>query len=325
MQWLYAILILLWVSSALADVGNSGSARPKTQADPCWTASETSARSALPVWVAKIRRGSAIYVIQHVRKACRIMSDAAGSGDGRLAQLLTQLRDDVLGPIYRAYPRLADDRLADDSRRPEYVRATGRDIGRATAVRLEAALTTIRQEIGQAATDKANQTANKDAAEGALQPFLNATVELSLASQPVYDAYPDLRTKEFRSVQSQPRTAETDASYRKMVPPLGSVSLSAPALQEVKMFMRQVRHDSPRDDWIASILWTTKRRYKGPNDVDWIDEGGGLVLGAYHRTDVPSDAIDKVDDVDIVFSAPDPSILAGKTIDLQQGQFVLRN
>src|ERR1700719_258970 len=131
MRWLYAILILLWVSSALADVGNSESARPKTQADPCWTASEASAKSAPPVWVAKLRRRSAIYVIQHLRKACRIMSD---SGDGRLTQLLAQLRDDVLGPIYRAYPRLADEALTDDNRRPVYARTTVKDIGRATAV-----------------------------------------------------------------------------------------------------------------------------------------------------------------------------------------------
>ena len=67
MRWLYAILILLWVPSALADVGNSKLARPKTHADPCWTASETSAKSAPPVWAA-LRRGYAIYVIQHVRK-----------------------------------------------------------------------------------------------------------------------------------------------------------------------------------------------------------------------------------------------------------------
>ena len=253
------------------------------------------------------------------------MTDASASGDERSAQLLARLRDDVLGPIYRTYLRLAHDPLADDSRRPEYARATGKDIDRSTAVRLEAALTKIRGEIGQRARDKANHAANKDVAEGALQPFLNATVELSLASQVVYDAYPDLRTKEFRSVQSQPRTSETDASYRKMVPPLGSVTLSASALQELKMFMRQIRHNSPHDDWITSILWTTKRRHKEPNDVDWIDEGGGLVLGAYHRTDIPSDSIDKVDDVDIAFSAPDPSMLAGKTIDLQNGQFVLRN
>jgi hypothetical protein len=325
MRWLYAILILLWVPSALADVGNSELARPKTQSDPCWTASETSARSAPPVWAAKLRRRTAIYVIQHVRKACRIMSDATDSGDERLAQLLAQLRDDVLGPIYCAYPRLAHDPLADDSRRPEYARATGKDIGRATAVRLEAALTKIRGEIGQGAPDKANQAANKDVAEAALQPFLNATVELSLASQVVFDAYPDLRTKEFRSVQSQPRSAETDASYRKMVPPLGSVRLSASALQQVKMFMRQVRHDSPQDDWIATILWATKRKYRGPNDLDWINVEDGLELGAYHRTDVPSDVIDKVDGAEIVFSAPDPSMLAGKTIDLQKGQLVLRN
>jgi hypothetical protein len=320
----YAIMILLWVSSALADVGNSELATSKTQADPCWTASETSAKSAPPVWAAKLRRRTAIHVIQHVRKACGIMSDAAGSTDERLARLLVQLRDDVLGPIYRAYPRLADDPLADDRRRPEDARATGKDIGRATAVRLEAALMKIRAEIGQGATDQANQAANKDAAEAALQPFLNATVELSLASEVVFDAYPDLRTKEVRSL-SQPRTAETDASYRKMAPPLGSVRLSASALQQVKMFMRQVRRASPQDDLIASILWATKRKYKGRNDVDWINVEDGLQLGAYRRTDVPSDVIDKVDGAEIVFSAPDPSMLAGKTIDLQKGQLVLRN
>jgi hypothetical protein len=324
MRWLHAILILLWVSSALADVGKSESARPKVQEDPCWTATETSAKSAPPVWTAKLRRRTAIYVIQHVRKACGIMSDATDSGDERLAQLLAQLRDDVLGPIYRTYPSLAHEPLADDRRRPDYARAKGKDIDRATAVRLESALTKIRGEIGQGATERANQTANKDFVEAALQPFLNATVELGFASQAVYDAYPDLLTKQLRS-QSQPRTAETDASYRKTVPPLGSVRLSASALREVKMFMRQVKHDSPHDDWIASVLWTTKRRYKGPNDADWIDEEGGLVLGAYHRTDIPSDAIDKVDDVEIVFSAPDPAMLAGKTIDLQKGQFVLGN
>jgi hypothetical protein len=252
------------------------------------------------------------------------MTDATGSGDGRLAQLLAQLRDDVLGPIYRTYPRFAHDPLADDSRRPDYVRATGKDIDRVTAVRLEAALTKIRGEIGQGATDKANQTANEDSAEAALQPFLNATVELSLASQVVFDAYPDLRTKELRPL-SQPRTADTDASYRKMAPPLGSTKLSASALQQVKMFMRQVRRASPQDDWIASISWATKRKYKGPNDVDWINVEDGLELGSYRRTDVPSDVIDKVDGVEIVFSAPDPSMLAGKTIDLQKGQLVLRN
>jgi hypothetical protein len=252
------------------------------------------------------------------------MTDATGSGDGRLAQLLAQLRDDVLGPIYRTYPRFAHDPLADDSRRPDYVRATGKDIDRVTAVRLEAALTKIRGEIGQGATDKANQTANEDSAEAALQPFLNATVELSLASQVVFDAYPDLRTKELRPL-SQPRTADTDASYRKMAPPLGSTKLSASALQQVKMFMRQVRRASPQDDWIASISWATKRKYKGPNDVDWIKVEDGLQLGAYQRTEVPSDVIDKVDGVEIVFGAPEPSMLAGKTIDLQKGQFVLGN
>ena len=208
MRWLFAVLILLRVSSALA---GSEPAQSKTQADPCWTASETSAKSTPPVWAAELHRRTAIYVTQHVRKACRIVSDAMGSGDEGLAQPLAQLRDEVLGPIYRAYPHLADAPLVDDSRRPRGAHATRKDIGRATAVRLEAALMKIRGEIGQSSTDKANQAANKDAAEAALQPFFNATVELYLASKVVFDAYPDLRAKELRSVSSQPRTADTDA------------------------------------------------------------------------------------------------------------------
>jgi hypothetical protein len=89
--------------------------------------------------------------------------------------------------------------------------------------------------------------------------------------------------------------------------------------------MRQVRREVPHEDWIASISWATGRRWKGPNDANWTKLSDGFELGSYRRSEVPPDLIDKIDGVDIIFSAPDPSMLAGKTIDRQRGQFVVHD
>jgi hypothetical protein len=62
------------------------------------------------------------------------------------------------------------------------------------------------------------------------------------------------------------------------------------------------------------------RGSKGPNDADWISTGPGLQVGSYRRTQVPPDVIDKVGGIDIIFTAPDPSILAGKTIEVNKGR-----
>jgi hypothetical protein len=127
------------------------------------------------------------------------------------------------------------------------------------------------------------------------------------------------------AVAQQPRTPESDKAFRKNAPPLGSVRLSSSALAIVKSFMQEVQRATPRTDQIACILWAREQQSKGPNDATWKSEGAGWVLGAYSRTHVPPDVIDRVHGIRIVFSAEEPSSLIGKTIDVTNGKFFVRD
>jgi hypothetical protein len=253
----------------------------------------------------------------------------------QLTPVLADLRTNVLAPIYRSHPDLEatpppESRLqnvnpgsAAKRRAGAIYRATRRDIRRATAVRLSTELQRIEQQAFKLASAHVDQTATKEAAEIMLQPVIDAEAELSFASKVAYDAYPDLFAK--LDAPHQPRTEESDTSFRKSAPPRGSVKLSAAALNLVKSFMKQAQSIPPRDDQIASISWVRDQKRKGPNDAAWIDEGAGWVLGAYSRTLLPPDVIDKVGGIDIVFCAEDPASLAGKTIDIKDRKFFVRD
>jgi hypothetical protein len=117
-------------------------------------------------------------------------------------------------------------------------------------------------------------------------------------------------------LRKQHRTQESDEAFRNGAPPLGSVRLSNSALALVKTFMRQVRRTMPEGHQIAWIGWVKERQSKKPNDTNWKSEGDGWVLGSYARNQVPPDVIDKVDGVEIIFSAGPPSSLVGKTLDV---------
>ena len=158
-----------------------------------------------------------------------------------------------------------------------------------------------------------------------LQPVMDAAAELSFASKVAYDAYPDLFAKRFQDAPKQPRTEESDAGFRKSAPPRGSVRMSAAALNLVKSFMRQAQSLAPRDDQVATISWITAQQSKGPDDAAWVEQGAGWQLGAYSRTQLPPDVIDKVGGIDIVFGAEDPASLAGKTIDIKDRKFFVRD
>jgi hypothetical protein len=78
-------------------------------------------------------------------------------------------------------------------------------------------------------------------------------------------------------------------------------------------------------DAVASISWDGEEQWKGPNDAEWHKLGPGLSLGAFPRRQVPADAIETIDGLEIILSAPDPSIFVGKVIDYQDGKFQLRD
>lgn len=115
--------------------------------------------------------------------------------------------------------------------------------------------------------------------------------------------------------------ADTKAAMRKRGLRPGSVKLTSSALSQIRAFMQEVRRRKPEENWIASIEWATGRKKKRPHDAEWSDLPDSLMLGCYRRSELSPDLIDKIDDMEIVFSASDPSILVGKTIDCRDGQF----
>jgi hypothetical protein len=107
----------------------------------------------------------------------------------------------------------------------------------------------------------------------------------------------------------------TAVSHTTPAEPNRSADASDSALALVKSLMRESRREMPESDLIASISWARDQRAKGQSDADWVDEGPGWVLGAYLGTQVPPDVIDRVHDIEIIFSAEDPSSPTGKIVD----------
>ncbi|CCE04625.1 exported hypothetical protein [Bradyrhizobium sp. STM 3843] len=313
-----ALTALVLVSAAKADT-------IPTAADPCKIASTDSVGSA--GWSAHLSRRAAIFMIQHLREFCRLASDDDPRGTPDALQttrraLLGTLHAQVLAPLYRAHPDLAAAQ-ATGPRQTAFT-ATRRDISRRTATRLVDELQQLQKQFGDLAPAEHHDETEAQAIARA-ERLSSTTAELSFAELIAFTAYPDLFKRAFRNVPVQPRTAERDASFRQMAPPRGTVRLSDAAYRRIKSFMRQLRRDWPDVDDVATISWSKDLKRKGPDDSGWIDEGAGWTLGAWHRSEVPPDVIDKVRGLDIVFNADDPSTLKGKTFDIEGNQLVLRN
>jgi hypothetical protein len=319
----FIVSTLVWGSATLAyaaelDLPNSKSI---VRNDPCRveaTATER-AKSTAPI---QVSRRSAIYVIQHIHKACRILADTRDEGS-RSDAIRSDLYDSIVRPIYRAHPDIAA-ALPQSSVTPKVFRATPRDIGRTTASRLDGEVTRLQNNIAKLGRDALDRSAGASAAKKALESFVDAAAELSFAGKIAFDAYPDLFAKALDAVPDQPRTAESDAAFRKGAPPLGSVSLSDAALALVQSFMRDVRRIRGGEH-IASIGWAREQKSKGPGDREWSNSGAGWTLGAYRKTEVPPDVIDTVRGIGIMFTAEDPAALAGKTFDATKQKFFVRD
>jgi hypothetical protein len=325
------IPVIIWASSA---AGHAASIELKPSRSlsrlahdfPCRVDKQATADSSEP-WRAQLSRRSAVYVVQHLKKACRILADRRDNDSQLVPEtnaILLEIYNSALRPIYRSYPDLETTGVP-EWRPKEAFRAKPKDIRRNTARRLIKELRHPQLHISQLGAKSADRAADKIEAEKALQPFLDAAAELSFAYQISYSAYPDLFEKLFNDIPSQPRTDESDIAFRKNAPPLGSVRLSNDALAFVKSFMRQVRHTLPKGDQIASIMWVLGSGSKKPTDTAWIEEGPHLELGTYSRTQVPPDVIDEVEGIEIVFSSGNLSLLQGKVVDLKNKKLFVRD
>ncbi|WP_156180731.1 hypothetical protein [Bradyrhizobium sp. LTSPM299] len=270
----------------------------------------------------QISRRAAVYVVQHVRKACRLLADA-DDGRSRSDSVRDDLYRTLLVPIYRAHPDVVEQPFS-PSAIPKVVSATSRDIGRAAANRLTIEVARLQKSIVELGGDGSDRSVDESAARKAAEALIDAAIELSFAGKITFDAYPELFAKEGDKVPAQPRTAERDADFRKGAPPLGSVKLSDAALALIQSFMREVRR-AAGGDRIAAIGWAHEQKSKGPGDAAWSSQGAGWILGAYWKSEVPPDVIDTVRGVEIVFSAEDLSALVGKTIDATKQKLFVRD
>lgn len=313
---------LIWGSTALAHAAELDlpSSKLVVRNDPC-RVEATSAERTKPAAPIQVSRRSAIYVVQHIHKACRLLADARDESS-RSDSIRGDLYYSIIDPIYRAHPDIA--RASPRSSIPRVFHATPRDIERTTAKLLNDEITRLQKDIGELGGDMLDQAVDKNAPTKALEPFIDATAELSFAGKIALDAYPDLFVKMLEAVPDQPRTAESDKAFRKGAPSLGSVSLTDAALALVQSFMRDVRRISG-DEHIASVGWAREQKSKGPGDRKWSNQGAGWILGARRKTEVPPDVIDTVRGIEIVFTAEDPAMLMGKTIDATKQKLFVRD
>jgi hypothetical protein len=331
---LFLRLTLVLVLTGSMTFRSGHAASPVSAPDPCKTSRTQTPTS--PVWRAHISHRAAIYMIQHAREFCSLLSRAAllDPTNGARAERLAALRDAtsarILSPLYRKYPELQDADLPREHKHAGAVEvarallATPRDITRRTATYFVDEVSKLEKELGALNLPAPDLDADAKTANETLQWFVDASAEIHFAEQIAFVAYPDLFAKTFRDAAKQPRTAERDAAMRKAAPARGSVRLSDAALRLIRSSMRQVRRVIPDFSQVATIGWHASMMKKGPNDRDWIDEGPGWTLGAYSRPEVPPDVIDHIRGLDIIISADDPSALAGKTFDVAGNKLVLR-
>jgi hypothetical protein len=270
---------------------------------------------------AGLASAASLDIIQHVHKACELLGSA--HDDRAQSELIrSDLYDSIVRPISRALPDASG--TSSQAFPPKVFRATPRDIGRTTADKFNDVITRALKSIIELGQGEIDRSVDENAARKIQERFLDTTTELSFARKIVFDAYPTLFTKAFDTIPDQPRTAERDASFRKLSPPLGSVKLSDAALALIQAFMQELRR-VPGGEWVVTIGWARDQKFKRPADREWTNEGAGWFLGSYRKVELPPDVIDTVRGVEIVFTADDPSALAGKTIDATEKKLFIRD
>jgi hypothetical protein len=317
------LALLLLAAAERADSAHAGNSSPCSVAG-----SEMAAPSVRHLTMSG---ETAAYVVRHVGNACSFIVEATRQGapleqiSPSLTPILADMNARILAPIFRLHPELLAEPQKQQSPKKGY-RATRKDISRLTATWLMHNLLKSDKAMGKASSDFLAQRADQKSVFETYGAVLNATAELSAAAKVVSDTYPRMWQRQLIAARPpQPRTTESDASFRKSAAPRGSVKLTALAIAKIRSFLRQARIAEPNEDWIASLGWAIDQRSKGPEDRNWTTIPAGLVLGTFSRSQVPPDVIDKVDGIEVIFTADSPERLTGKTIDFQKGKFVIRD
>src|SRR5215216_1066930 len=86
--------------------------------------------------------------------------------------------------------------------------------------------------------------------------------------------------------------------------PPGAVSVSPAALKMVREFGARVGRAPSDGSCVTGFEWCFARSVRSRPDAPWEDVGPGLGLGAYTRSDLPPQVIQRIEGVELVIKIP---------------------
>jgi hypothetical protein len=93
----------------------------------------------------------------------------------------------------------------------------------------------------------------------------------------------------------------------------GVITLSPKALMVARQFVGYLREYDPKARWIADFQWCTARSMSWTADSEMIDEGPGIDLAGFRYGELPTDTVEIVDGVPVIFLIPPDVVVAAKT------------
>jgi hypothetical protein len=200
-------------------------------------------------------------------------------------------------------------------------------IGLATALHLRWALEDMASTLMNAPAGSPLHC-KMDAAAECGQANSKIGEEFSFAASPIYTAYPGLwRLAMQHSAHvfpAPPRTAESDAEFRRAKAAAGPLRIAPAALAYLQVFDREIRSYDAGCQIIA-IFWTSDQKAKGPDDADWKSLPPGVTIGDYGCRFIPPDVVQTIGGLKLIVTGLEAERFAGKTLDLENHKFVLRD
>jgi hypothetical protein len=93
-----------------------------------------------------------------------------------------------------------------------------------------------------------------------------------------------------------------ESPFRYFLPP-GVITVTTAALRFAQDFAGGVNSVKSKSDWVAAFEWSLARTMRYPDGRE-IDLGAGLDLGAYRRSDLPPEVIQRIGDLEFVIKIP---------------------
>jgi hypothetical protein len=324
--WSAIILLSSWTAPVLADSAAAG--------DPCATPRTTSPRRETSRL--QIERDAAVVVVKHAQKACALIGDLSRDYSPKkgsqlavdLEAVIEKLRTNVLEHIYREYPDLRGKDLTATSFSPsiEGKDAAAPTMGPATAIYLRWAFKDTQEAFLKATGQRFCYDSQ---GETCLHALLDIDSEIGFAQNPAYRSFPNLRRLAMlegeKAADAQPHSAEADATYRKIMPKAGSVKLSPAAATFIRGMLASTRRDFGPKCQVAAIMWSLGGEKKGPSDADWIKIPPGVEVGEYGCGQVPSDVVQTIDGIRIIFGGDTAVRFEGKLVDFDGKRFLIKD